>query len=104
MICDRHDICLGKLQSAFGSDMTLLQTFRYWRTMCLNIMKEQGSWDVYIRWGDDETVRTLIVRIIKETRIEDPEDEIWEWNSYLAAHGPHQSQDFVCCSTLFRHL
>ena len=69
------------LAQLFGNDLVVLQCFKYWRSMCIRLMRANGSWEIYIKWGAEEAVRQLIVHFIKEVRLEDPEDEIYAWLS-----------------------
>ena len=76
-----------KLLLEFGTSLQTLQCFKYWRSMAIRIMIEHGCWEVYIRWGSEECVRKLILYFTKEVKIEDPTDEIMEWQAYVLKYG-----------------
>ena len=61
--------------------------FKHWRSMAIEAMVSAGSRTITVNWGTEDRVRQLIVRQMRETRIEDPEDTIMPEGAYARTHG-----------------
>ncbi len=87
--------CLAFAPQAMGVDQALMKLFLHWRKVCVEIMASKKTINVVVRWGDEQAARTLIARQTMETRLEAPEDEIWE----LDLWGDQSSSSSSCVSS-----
>lgn len=77
--------------AAQGADMSLVQLFRHWRKIAVDIMTKCGTSNVKVKWGDEAEARQLLKRQIAETRIQDPTDEVWDEADYRREFGNWQT-------------
>lgn len=87
----------GKYQSqeafvrACGTDMQLWQVFNHWLNMAVELMKQHQDHAVTVKWGSQDEVRQLVTRQARETRIEDPEDQVFPLDDYIREHGDYRT-------------
>jgi hypothetical protein len=81
------------LKVAFGSDGQLFKLFKYWFDMCVKVMQTAGSHDCRVTWGSEASAKELIVVRKRETRLEEPEDEVWELANYQAKFGDYRTNN-----------
>ncbi len=73
--------------------------FNHWLNLCKEAMKAQGTHLISIKWGSDESVKSLVLRKVRETRLEEPEDEIYDLEEYTRLHGDFRTngKGFLLC-------
>ena len=76
-----------QLLLAFGQDITLASVFKHWRGMAIEAMVSAGNRNIKVQWGSEERIRELVIRNIRETRVEEPDDLIMDLDEYKAVHG-----------------
>ena len=65
-----------RLKVAFGSDGQLFKLFKYWFDMCVKVMQQAGVHECRVTWGSEASAKELIVVRKRETRLEEPGDEV----------------------------
>ena len=75
---------------ACGQDMQLFQVFNHWLSMAVDLMRQNKSHDIKIKWGDESSVRKLVMKTAAETRLCEPEDEIIPLEDYIKEHGDYR--------------
>jgi hypothetical protein len=95
---------MAQVQLDLGSSSDKMTTFKGRKDCAIQYCIDRGSRDVRIVWSDIDR-KTLHLQQIREVAYEDPVDEHWDFNLYVAetldAMSPNsEPHDFYCNSEL----
>lgn len=77
--------CVASLKESFGKDGNLYQLWKYFWDLAIEVMKTALSYEARVAWGTEDQAKSLIVNRGRETRLEDPDDEVWSLSDYTKA-------------------